>query len=268
MELIDFLRQIRIEVQDQVNNPDGGTPYEEQAFTEIFMKHMEEIGMTFEPIPCHHETTIRNAKLRLSGYALSDDADQMDLFVSLHAGVEELTPIADSETKKAAGQCWRFLKECAEGKLVKVMDPSSEVYMLAKTIQECYRDLDQIRIHVLTDQLAKSKSFTSQCLEDKIVKLEVMDIERLYRHWIAGKPRDEITVDFKDIAGSALPCIHVPGEMSDYDYALTVIPGEALRFVYEKYGQRLLEANVRSFLSTTGKINRGIRETLPPISSS
>ena len=60
-----------------------------------------------------------------------------------------------------------------------------------------------------------------------------------------------------------LPCVYVPGDMTDYDYALeTVMPGKALRFVYDKYGERLLEANVRSFLSVTGKINRGIRDTL------
>jgi hypothetical protein len=35
-----------------------------------------------------------------------------------------------------------------------------------------------------------------------------------------------------------------------------------LRFIYEKYGARLLEANVRSFLSATGKVNKGIRDTL------
>lgn len=59
-----------------------------------------------------------------------------------------------------------------------------------------------------------------------------------------------------------MPCVYVPGQMTDYDYALTVIPGEALRFIYEKYGPRLLEANVRSFLSVTGKVNKGIRDTL------
>ena len=51
-------------------------------------------------------------------------------------------------------------------------------------------------------------------------------------------------VDFEKVSGSVLPCVYVPGEMTNYDYALTAIPGEVLRFVYEKYGQRLLEANV------------------------
>jgi hypothetical protein len=89
-----------------------------------------------------------------------------------------------------------------------------------------------------------------------------MDIQRLHRHWSEGKPRDELVVNFEEVAGGALPCVYIPGEMAEYDYALTVMSGEALRFVYEKYGARLLEANVRSFLSMTGKVNRGIRDTL------
>jgi hypothetical protein len=96
----------------------------------------------------------------------------------------------------------------------------------------------------------------------KTVKLEVMDIERLHRHWSEGKPRDELVVNFEEVSGGALPCVYVPGEAADYDCAMTVIPGEALRFVYEKYGARLLEANVRSFLSATAKVNKGIRDTL------
>jgi hypothetical protein len=55
----------------------------------------------------------------------------------------------------------------------------------------------------------------------------------------------------------------VPGDNDDYDYALTAIPGEALRLLYEKFGARLLEANVRSFLSVKGKgVNAGIQGTL------
>ena len=262
MELIDFLRQTQVEVRERINNPDNASPYDELVFTEIVMQHMADIGMTFEPATCHHNARFGNAILRLSGYALSDEADQLDLFVSLYSGTDELKSISDSETKKSAGQCLQFLKGCAEGKLVKNMDESNEAYALAINIQACYHSLNQIRIYVLTDQRAATKNFQSREFESKTIKLEVMDIERLYRHWSEGKPRDEITVNFKDIAGSSLPCIYVPGEISDYDYALTIVPGEVLRFVYEKYGARLLEANVRSFLNATGKVNRGIRDTL------
>ncbi len=142
------------------------------------------------------------------------------------------------------------------------MDQSNDAYRLALTIQESYPKLDQIRIYVLTDRQAKAKNFKTREVQGKTVKLEVMDIERLWRHWSEGKPRDELVVNFEEVSGGALPCVYVPSEMTDYDYALTAIPGEALRFIYEKYGARLLEANVRSFLSATGKVNKGIRDTL------
>ncbi|TRY21759.1 abortive phage infection protein, partial [Geobacillus sp. LEMMJ02] len=97
----------------------------------------------------------------------------------------------------------------------------------------------------------------------KTVHLEVMDIARLHRHWSEGKPRDELIVDFNDVCGSPLPCVFVPGNGEDYDYALTAVPGEALRLLYEKYGARLLEANVRSFISVKAKgVNAGIQNTL------
>lgn len=266
MELEDFLRQtqaeVRAEIGERLGGQDTAYPYPESVFAEIVMQHMAEVGMTFDPQVCHYAATVGNARLRLSGYAISEEADQLDLFVSLYAGVDTVTPIPDSETKSAAEQCLRFLTRCAEGRLASTMDESNDAYALALTIQDSYAGLDQIRVYVLTDRQAKAKNFKPREVQGKTIKLEVMDIERLHRHWSAGKPRDELVVNFEEVSGGPLPCIYVPGEMTDYDYAMTVIPGEALRFVYEKYGARLLEANVRSFLSVNGKVNRGIRDTL------
>ena len=266
MQLDEFLRQtqadVRSQISDRLGNSNGDYPYEESVFAEVVMDHMSEIGMTFEPEVCHYTARLGNATLRLSGYAVSDEADQLDLFVSLYSGVDDVVHVPDAETRKAAEQCLRFLAKSADGRLASRMEESDDAYGLVLTIRESYDRLDQIRIYVLTDRRAKAKNFKSRQIQGKTVKLEVMDIERLHRHWSEGKPRDELTADFADIAGGALPCIYVPGESSDYDYALTALPGEALRFLYDKYGDRLLEANVRSFLSVTGKVNRGIRETL------
>ena len=111
-ELTDFLRDTQANVKSQIRE---GALYQELVFAGIVMDHMSEIGMTFEPVECHYEGTVSNAILRLSGYSLSEDADQLDLFVSLYAGAEELTPIPDSETKVAAERCLRFLTLWAEG---------------------------------------------------------------------------------------------------------------------------------------------------------
>lgn len=113
------------------------------------------------------------------------------------------------------------------------LDPSSDVRSLAVTLQTIFNDLEQIRVYVITDRVAKSKSFKTRDIGGKAVRLEVMDIERLHRHTSEGKPRDELVVDFNEVSGSSLPCVYVPGENDDYDYALTAIPGEALRLLYE-----------------------------------
>ncbi len=259
MDLSEFLRETQSAVKAQMRD---GALYEELVFCGIVMEHMSDIGMTFEPVECHFEGKVGNANLRLSGYSISEESDQLDLFVSLYANADEPTAIPDAETKTAVEQCLRFLTLCAEGKMAPKLDPSSDVRSLAETLQAIYDDLEQIRVYVITDRVAKSKSFKTRDIGGKAVRLEVMDIQRLHRHWSEGKPRDELIVDFKLVCGGPLPCVYVPGE-SDYDYALTAIPAEALRLLYEQFGARLLEANVRSFLSVKGKgVNAGIQNTL------
>lgn len=260
MTLDDYLVETRAEIAVQMSDSSSFT---ELIFCEVVMQHLMDAGMTFEPVVCHFQGKVGNSNLRLSGYAISDDVDQLDLFVSLYEGFESLTPIQEQDTKIAAQQCLRFLELCATGRLQNKLDPSTDVHSLALTINEIYDSLEQVRIFVLTDGVVKSKNFKSREVGGKTVKLEVMDIERLFRHRSEGKPRDELVIDFNDVSGSPLPCVYVPGDTGDYDYALTAIPGEALHFIYEKFGPRLLEANVRSFLSVKSKgVNAGIQNTL------
>ncbi|BBU33384.1 hypothetical protein BTHE68_71180 (plasmid) [Burkholderia sp. THE68] len=266
MELAEFhaqtQAQVNAEVKERLTDADEVHPRPELIFAEIVMRHMSEVGMTFEPEVCHHSSVLDRANLSLSGFSISEDLEQLDLFVSIYGGREELSSISDATTKNAAEECLQFLTKCVQGTLSAATDDSSEAYPLILTIQENYLRLEQIRIYVLTDRRARSRTFRAREVNGKTVKLEVMDIERLHRHWSEGKPRDELVINFEEVSGSALPCVYVPGQAADYDYALTVIPGEALRFIYEKYGARLLEANVRSFLSVAGKVNRGVRDTL------
>lgn len=265
MTLQEFLTQTQNDVQremtDRTGQP-GPFPYPVSVFSEIVMDHMAEANMTSDPQVLHVERKLGNATLRLSGYAISESADQLDLFVSLYSGTESVEPIPDSEITATAQQCIRFLENTVSGKLADKVDPSDEAHDLILTVRDCYDELDQVRIFVLTDRVSKSKNFKPRDIGGKSVLLEVMDIERLFRHISEGKPRDELTVNFEEALGTPIPAIYVPGNEGEYDYALTAIPGPILRQLYEKYGSRLLEANVRSFLSQTGKVNKGIRDTL------
>lgn len=266
MELTEFLVQTRAEVSEEVAERMGASgsafPYPELVFSEIVMKHMEDVGMTYEPQVCHYDTKAGNANIKLSGYSVSEDDDRLDLFVSVYIDAESLQEVPDSLTLKAAEQCLRFLAMSAQGKLARTMDPANDAHELSVHIEKAYAGLDEVRIYVLTDGQVKSKNFKPRVISGKSVRLEVMDIERLHRHWSEGKPRDELVVNFEEVAGGPLPCVYIEGAADTYDYAMTVFPGEVLRYLYEKFGARLLEANVRSFLSATGKVNKGMQATL------
>lgn len=265
MTLEEFLVQTQSDVQREANERTGQPgpfPHPVSLFSEIVMQHMSDFGMTNEPQVLHIERRLGNAILRLSGYAISEDLDQLDLFVSLYLGAQEPTSVPESDITGAAQQCMRFLENTVSGKLATKIDPSDEAYDLVLTVRDCYENLDQVRVFVLTDGVAKSKSYKPRDIGGKSVLLEVMDIERLYRHVSEGRPRDELVVDFVEAFGSPVPCVYVPGVSGEYDYALAAFPGAMLRTLYEKWGSRLLEANVRSFLSQTGKVNKGIRDTL------
>ncbi len=260
MTLEEFLVQTHAQVRTELADPGATEIFEESVFTEVVMQHMADIGMTTDPRVCHH--VHRTLHTKVNGYAVSEDGEELDLFVTLYSGNDEIEAVSESEVVKIAENCVRFIHKSAEGRLASKLDASDEAHVLALTIQGVYPTLQDVSIDVLTDRVAKSKRLKPREIAGKTIKLEVMDIERLFRHWSEGKPRDELVVNFEEAAGAALPCVYVPGEAADYDYALTVIPGEVLRHAYEKYGSRLLEANVRSFLSATTKVNSGIRHTL------
>jgi len=268
MELQEFLAQTKSDIRNRIDQRtlEGADPFpfEEEVFTGIAMEHMSDHGLCHDPQQLHFERKIGNANLKLSGYAFSEDGEQVDLFVSLYGGVEEIQIRPESDAKRSAEQCLRFLAECLEKGLHTKVDKSDPVYDFTVVLKELFPKLDQIRIFVLTDCVIKSatKRFQDRIVDGKTIKLEIMDIERLYRHCSEGRPRDEVVVDFREVSGTSLPCVFVSGGDSGFDYALAAIPGKALKFIYEKFGPRLLEANVRSFLSSTGKVNKGIRDTL------
>jgi hypothetical protein len=262
MELSDFLLNMYNDVKIAQSDPTNNEGFAESVFTDMVMSHMADIGMSYEATLCHYEGTWGNAKLKLSGYAFSDDCECLDLFVSQYQGTNSLTLLPESVIKKSAEQCLRFLSKAAEGKLSDSIPNHLDAHDLVLLIEDAYENLDQIRIFILTDGQTKSKRFAPKEISGKLVQLEVLDIERLYNHLSAGKPKDEIVFNVEEAYGDSLPCVFISDENEEYEYALTALPGDMLRFLYEKYDNRLLETNVRSFLSQRGKVNKGIRDTL------
>lgn len=253
--------RIAAEVSERAASDEFPFPSEELVFAEIVMAHLADAGLTDSPEVCHWSGKLGNSRLRISGYAFSDEAESLDLFVTDYHGSEELRQITDTDALGTAKLGIMFLINAAKGKLGRVVDPSHEVTTLLAAVEARWAEVDQGRVFVITDGQSKSKHLRKQEIEGKPVSVEVIDVERLFRHTV-GKPRDEIVVNIEQDMGASLPCVYVPDDAADYDYALAALPGELVRALYDRYGPRLLEANVRSFLGGRGKVNKGIAETL------
>lgn len=261
MELDEFARQLNSEVHDRITSGTDVSPFSESVFTGIVLDYLAEIGMVDSPQVCHHEGRLRNATIRISGYSFTEEDDRLDLFVAVFRDQASPEPVPKEVLMDAAQQAARFYKAVAKGGYTSQLDPSTESFQLGTAIMDKRRNLQAVRVFVITDGVIKEKKFKSTEDDGITISLEVMDIERLYRGMQAGLPRDEVLVDFEKLTGHLLPCVFVPTTES-YTTCLAVIPGNVLHAVYEQYGARLLESNVRSFLSVTGKVNKGIRETL------
>ena len=131
MELIDFLRQTQTEVRSEIGDRLGSNgdayPYPEMVFAEVVMQHMSQIGMTFDPQVCHYSAKVGNANLRLSGFAMSEDTDQLDLFVSLYAGVDELYPLATPRRRPLPNSAFAFWRSASK-------DDSHQLWMSLMTL--------------------------------------------------------------------------------------------------------------------------------------
>ncbi len=126
-------------------------------------------------------------------------------------------------------------------------------------MKEIKEFLTRVNIFFLTNGQVKSDVNQSEKIAGYQVYYRALDINYFYN--LSDKSRIPIEIDFESL-GFEIPCIANPIENKDYQSWLAIIPGKALAEIYEQYGPRLLEQNVRSFLQFTGKINKGIRKTI------
>lgn len=94
------------------------------------------------------------------------------------------------------------------------------------------------------------------------VKLDVIDFNRIYKTRAESFEKEDIVIETKNYDLKGIPCIKAQLGTEAYDSYLAVIPGEFLADIYDDFSSRLLESNVRSFLSFRGGINKGIRGTI------
>ena len=262
-ELRKFAERLSSEVRDRAmgGGLSGKKSFRENAFTEIVVEYLSEIGMVENGEVCYCETRVGRGIGKVSGFGFNDDEDTLEVFTSvfLDSGVQGALPSDD--IRKGAERAARFVQACFSG-IHQNMEVASDAHAMASRMHELEKHLDKIRIFVLSDGVTQMKQLDATEINGIPAKFEIWDIERLFRGMQSGLPRDEIEVDFEEMFGEAVPCLTLSQLPNDYTVHLAILSGDMIYRLYDEYGPRLLELNVRSFLQARGKVNRGIRDTL------
>lgn len=228
----------------------------EDFLTTVMLEYLEDAGEVVDPIIC----PFRGHGLQLNAYAISEDLENADLFVSIYSDNETPHSVSQAEIDAAIKRAIQVYHK-AINDLYTSFQKDNDTYEFAITLHKNKDKIKRVRICALTNGLVKPIPFKNITIGEAELSFTVWDIDRLYRCVTSGKMRETIEIDFEEKFNTTIPCIE--NITSDkYSVYLAIINGDLLADMYNEFRDRLLEKNVRSFLQVRGKVNKGIRNTL------
>lgn len=273
--MIAFARELHAEVVERSKDSSGHADFKENAFTQLVVEYLTDAGVTEDGQVCYLEKSLPLpwGTVKTNGYYMPEEADQIDLFYCHYLDDENCPPLTAKDIDAALKRSVRLVELARKGEFA-AFEESTEPYDMLTQIRDNAQRIQRLRVFLLTDCHLPERARKSAEKQVKnlgkrggiALRVEIVDMARLSRIVKAGAEHDPIEIDFRndfvEYSGGPIPCIKAQAANPSYDVYLAVIPGIALCELYEEFGSRLLELNVRSFLQVTGKVNKGIRNTL------
>lgn len=264
----EYLEDVRINAQIDGTMPD-------EFFFSDALEKLSSMGELVDPRIKPTQKRCRNNRIMSFDAYCFDESDKSVVLVSNDFKDTADATLTKTEIDTIKARMLNFLQEAYDEKLGVYFDITDEMLAVGRDIGrrmkidyvdiENDNSINQIKLYIITNKLLSEKvtSFRSEDFLGKKVELNVWSVKRFFDLYQSGRDREPIVIDTKKYGVEGIPCIKA--EMSgslDYDAYLAIVPGQFLHNIYYEHGSRLLEGNVRSFLSNRGKINKGIRETI------
>ena len=253
--LTAFAQALRNEVSLDASI-EGAEAMRSEVFTAMMIDVLVDAGELEDAIPCY----LQGRGFEVHGYGV-DDEDTLNLITTIW-GAEPCETVTRGTIATRLRRLQAFWDRCRNGGLHAGLEESSDARDMALRVHQIASQVSLVRLFVVTDGSAAVEYLEPEDVDGIEIRRAVWDVNKLHRLETSGRRQEPIEVDLAATFGGPLPCLSAGTGHEDYSAFLTVIPGRVLADIYDAYGPRLLELNVRSFLQATGKINRGIRDTL------
>jgi hypothetical protein len=153
-----------------------------------------------------------------------------------------------------------FFEKSVNG-LYKDLEEAYESYSMSYNIYKWHqeKEISKVRLLILSDGKATRnlQEIPNSNLNGIEIEYRIIDINYLYKIFLSQNSSAEF-----EISDIEIPALLVDTNSEDYKSYLTYMDGLTLAKIYDKFGQKLLEQNVRTFLQFRGKVNKGLRNTI------
>lgn len=209
---------------------------------------------------CHYRAP---RGMRVDGYWL-DDEGALSLFVADFDCRNELASLTRTEVDAAFKRVAAFFEASLAKGLHNELEVTSPEYGLARLIADRSGFIRKVNFLLVSERTLSDRiqSLDDDEVAGKLATYHVWDVSRLQRQRSSRGFKEALDLDFTQMFGRGISCLPAHLGSETYQSFLVVMPGEILSALYERFGARLLEQNVRCFLQHRGNVNQGIRTTI------
>jgi hypothetical protein len=229
-------------------------------FMDVVSRELTETGFT-EGFEFAHYRAQRG--MRVDGYWFNDEGG-LDLFVADFDSRTELASLTRTDVDAAFKRVANFFDASLRKNLAADLEITSPEYGLARQIADRKSLIRHLNLILVSERTLSDRI---QALPDAetagiATSFHIWDISRLHRQRSSRSHKEALDLDFEAMFGTGISCLPAHLGTDAYQSYLVVMPGPILSTIYEKFGARLLEQNVRTFLQARAKVNQGIRTTI------
>lgn len=239
--------------------------YTFEAFLEVVAERLAEAQEVVDLLPSHYQGVgSANRNLRLDGVTVDEADGSVVLLVGEQRDGKTLSRLTTGDAQKLFRAAQAFVEDAISGRLTEVLEESSEAYRTAMYLKRLIPTATRLRFYLATNALMSDriKDFPPTRFGSTVVTYHIWDIGRFFQASLAANGREDVVIALTDWIDGGLAALPGGPGTEGFQTYLAVIPGRVLGGIFQQYGSRLLEGNVRSFLTTRVKVNRGMRGTL------
>lgn len=212
-----------------------------------------------------------NGKVRVDGYcgdpmenAADDEPLTLGLIISDFQQSSDVVTLTKKEMETAFNKLLRFVNCALDAKWRGYLEHTATEYELADLIAIRWNRITKIRLYLITNKKLSDRvdGKSAGNFQNRSVSYSVWDLKRLMSLSHSSGEREPLVVRFDDMKLHPLRALLASTPESSNPVYLAAIPGEDLARIYDRWGARLLEQNVRVFLQARSNVNKGIKGTL------